>query len=71
MSAYAVIIEGSGSTFSAYVPDLPGCVAAGSSLEEVERLIRDAIRLHIKSLEEHGEPVPKPSTAAVTMVEVA
>jgi predicted RNase H-like HicB family nuclease len=71
VSRYAVIIEGEGASFSAYVPDLPGCVAAGSSVEEVEALIREAVELHIASLREHGEPVPTPSTAAVRMVEVA
>jgi predicted RNase H-like HicB family nuclease len=71
MSRYAVIIEGAGASFSAYVPDLPGCVAAGSSVEEVDALIREAVELHIASLREHGEPVPTPSTAAVRMVEVA
>jgi predicted RNase H-like HicB family nuclease/predicted RNA binding protein YcfA (HicA-like mRNA interferase family) len=69
MSAYAVIIEGSKDSFSAYVPDLPGCVAAGKSLEEVEARIRQAIRLHIESLEAHGEPVPPPA-AAVRLVDV-
>jgi predicted RNase H-like HicB family nuclease len=71
MSAYAVIIEGQGNSYSAYVPDLPGCVAAGVSVDEVDGLIRDAIRLHVESLRAHGEPVPSPSTAAVRMVEVA
>jgi predicted RNase H-like HicB family nuclease len=71
VSAYAVIIEGRDDLFSAYVPDLPGCVAAGSSVGEVESLIREAIRLHIESLRAHGEMVPTPSTAAVRMVEVA
>jgi predicted RNase H-like HicB family nuclease len=71
VSRYAVIIEGDGASFSAYVPDLPGCVAAGSSVEEVEALIREAVELHIASLREHGELVPEPSTAAVRMVEVA
>ena len=69
MSAYAVIIEGGEDSFSAYVPDLPGCVASGKSLEEVDRLIREAIRLHIDSLRAHGEPVPEPSTAAVRLVD--
>jgi predicted RNase H-like HicB family nuclease len=71
MSAYAVIIEGSGTSFSAYVPDLPGCVATGSSVDEVESRIRDAIRLHLESLRAHGDPVPEPTTAAVRVVEVA
>lgn len=71
MSAYAVIIEGRGTSFSAYAPDLPGCVAAGSSVEEVEDAMRLAIRLHIESMTEHGEPIPEPSTAAVRLVDVA
>lgn len=71
MNAYAVIIEGEGSSFSAYVPDLPGCVATGRSLEEVDARIREAILLHIESLEAHGEPVPKPTAAAVRFVDVA
>lgn len=71
MSTYAVIIEGEGDSFSAYVPDLPGCVAAGESVEAVDALIREAIRLHVESLRAHGEPVPRPSTAAVRFVDVA
>jgi predicted RNase H-like HicB family nuclease len=71
MSAYAVIIEGEDGSFSAYVPDLPGCVATGRSLEEVEPRIREAITAHIESLERHGEPVPKPATTAVKFVDVA
>jgi predicted RNase H-like HicB family nuclease len=70
MSTYAVVIEGSDGTYSAYVPDLPGCVAAGASVEEVTTLIRGAIELHIESLRAHGEPVPSPTTA-VRLVEVA
>jgi len=71
MSAYAVIIEGAGESFSAYIPDLPGCVATGSSVEEVESAISEALRMHIESLESHGEPVPEPTTAAVRLVDVA
>ena len=71
MSGYAVIIEGDGEEYSAYAPDLPGCVAAGSSAAEVEELMREAIRLHIDSLRAHGEPVPPPSAAAATVVQVA
>jgi predicted RNase H-like HicB family nuclease len=71
MSSYAVIIEGSGTSFSAYVPDLPGCVAAGRSIDEVEALIKEAISLHVQSLREHGEPVPPPAAAAVRFVDVA
>ena len=72
MTNYVVIIEGSGDSYSAYVPDLPGCVAAGDSLEGVEQLIRDAIPLHIESLRAYGEPVPAPQTRASTVsVELA
>jgi len=71
MSAYAVIIEGGDESFSAYVPDLPGCVATGRSIDEVETRIREAIRVHIQSLEEHGETVPEPAATAVRFVNVA
>lgn len=71
MSGYAVIIEGDGDSYSAYAPDLPGCVAAASSIDETERLIREAIQLHIASLREHGEPVPVPMAAGTTVVEVS
>jgi predicted RNase H-like HicB family nuclease len=71
MKAYAVIIEGGDESFSAYVPDLPGCVATGRSVDEVETRIREAIQGHIKSLKEHGEPVPEPAAAAVRFVDVA
>ena len=63
MTEYLIVIEGSGSS-SAFVPDLPGCVAAGVSVEEVERLIRDAIKLHIENLGAGGEPVPPPQSTA-------
>lgn len=52
----------------AYVPDLPGCVAAGSTRDEVAKLIADAIPLHIKSLQEHGEVVPAPRATGATTV---
>lgn len=71
MIGYAVIIEGEGDSLSGYAPDLPGCVAAGTSLEEVQQLMAEAIRLHIESLRAHGEPVPEPSAVAATVVQVA
>ena len=61
---YAIIIEKAGDNYSAYVPDLPGCVAAGDTPEETERLLRDAIRLHIEGLREDGQPVPEPTSIA-------
>ncbi len=61
---YLVVIEGEEGAFSAYVPDLPGCIAAGKSREEVEKLISEAIPLHIELLREHGDPVPEPRSEA-------
>ncbi|HUR81195.1 MAG TPA: type II toxin-antitoxin system HicB family antitoxin [Thermoanaerobaculia bacterium] len=57
---YLVIIEKGESSFGAYVPDLPGCVAAGETKDEAMQLIRQAIELHIESLRESGETVPVP-----------
>ncbi len=59
---YAVVIEDAGPNYSAYVPDLPGCVAVGDSLEEVEREIQEAIRFHIDGLRDDGIDVPPPRT---------
>lgn len=60
---YLVIIEGSAGSFSAYAPDLPGCIAAGESPEEVEQLMREAIPLHLESLRVHGDPTPEPQSS--------
>lgn len=57
---YVVIVEQGETSFGAYVPDLPGCVAVGDSRDEAMELIREAIELHIQSLRENGEPVPPP-----------
>jgi predicted RNase H-like HicB family nuclease len=62
VSRYAVVIERAEGNLSAYVPDLPGCVATGGTEQEVRTNITEAIRLHIESLRAHGEPVPRPST---------
>ncbi len=67
---YAVVIEDAGSNFSAYVPDLPGCIATGQSFEEVEKEIRSAIQFHLEGMKLEGLPIPKPSSA-VEYVEVA
>ena len=67
---YAIVIENAGPNFSAYVPDLPGCVATGSSIAEVEREIREAIELHIEGMREDGDPIPTPSSS-VQYVEIA
>jgi predicted RNase H-like HicB family nuclease len=69
MKRYAIVIENAGPNLAAYVPDLPGCVATGESLEEVEQLIREAITLHLEGLVEDGLPIPEP-TSRVEYVEV-
>ena len=69
MTGYAVIIEQGMTGYGAYAPELPEVGVAGSSIDEVERLIREAIVLQIGSLRQHGEPVPAPSVVAATVVE--
>jgi predicted RNase H-like HicB family nuclease len=69
MRQYAIVVEDAGVNLAAYVPDLPGCVATGQSEEEVYRLIREAIELHLEGLEEDGLPIPEP-TSRVKYVEV-
>lgn len=61
---YAIVIEKAESNYSAYVPDLPGCVATGATVAAVEGEIRDAIRFHIDGLKDDGLPVPKPTSIA-------
>ena len=61
---YAIVIEKADGNYSAYVPDLPGCVATGDSVEAVEHEIRNAIRFHIAGLQEDGLPVPEPTSIA-------
>jgi len=58
---YAVVIERSATGYGAYVPDLPGCVAAGDTRDEVVALIQEAIELHIEGLKEEGETIPEPA----------
>ncbi len=66
---YAVIVEEGESGFGAHVPDLPGCIAAGETKEEVLELIQEAIEFHIEGLREGGQPIPEPSSS-VEYVEV-
>ncbi|MDE2815350.1 MAG: type II toxin-antitoxin system HicB family antitoxin [Chloroflexota bacterium] len=66
---YAVVIENTPQNYSAYVPDLPGCVATGSTREEVTRHIREAIAFHVECMREDGEPLPEPK-ASTGLVEV-
>jgi predicted RNase H-like HicB family nuclease len=67
---YAVVIEKAAKNYSAYVPDLPGCVATGATVEETEQLIREAIELHLSGLRDDGTPIPQPSSQ-VDYVDVA
>lgn len=62
--SYAVIFEKTDTGYSAYAPDLPGCVAAGATVEETEELMRGAIEMHIAGMREDSEPIPKPTTVA-------
>jgi len=67
---YAVVIEHAGANFSAYVPDLPGCVATGATVAETEEAIREAIRFHLEGLRKDGAAIPEP-LSQVEYVEVA
>lgn len=67
---YAIVIENAGPNYSAYVPDLPGCVATGGTAEEAEREIREAIEFHLEGLREDGSPIPPPSSS-VRYVDIA
>jgi predicted RNase H-like HicB family nuclease len=67
---YAVVIERTPRNYSAWVPDLPGCVATGRDRTEVERRIREAIESHLAGLREDGLPIPTPTTDA-TLVDTA
>lgn len=66
---YAVVFEKAESNWAAYVPDLPGCITTGRTLEETKRNIREAVELHLEAMTEVGEPIPKP-TADVDFVEL-
>ncbi|MBK8768187.1 MAG: type II toxin-antitoxin system HicB family antitoxin [Burkholderiaceae bacterium] len=67
---YAIVIDKAGGNFSAYVPDLPGCVATGATIAEIEVAIREAIEFHLDGMREDGEPIPVPSSR-VDYVDVA
>jgi predicted RNase H-like HicB family nuclease len=67
---YAIVIEKAGNNFSAYAPDLPGCVATGATFEEAEAQLREAIKFHLAGLQEDGLPIP-PATSHVEYIEVA
>lgn len=67
---FAVVIEQADSNYSAYVPDLPGCVATGANIKDTEQAIREAIEFHIEGMKDDGLPIPTPKSA-VEYVEVA
>ncbi|HXU40407.1 MAG TPA: type II toxin-antitoxin system HicB family antitoxin [Blastocatellia bacterium] len=67
---YAIVIEKAAKNYAAYVPDLPGCVATGKTVEETEQQIREAIEFHIRGMREDGLPIPAPSSQ-VDYVEIA
>jgi predicted RNase H-like HicB family nuclease len=62
MKRYAIVIEKATSNYAAYVPDLPGCVATGATVEETECLLRAAIELHLQGMKQDGLPIPEPSS---------
>jgi predicted RNase H-like HicB family nuclease len=59
---YAIVIEKLDSNYSAYVPDLPGCVATADSLEEIKQLMQEGIEFHLEGMREDGDPIPEPTT---------
>jgi predicted RNase H-like HicB family nuclease len=67
---YAIVIEKAECNFSGYVPDLPGCVATGATVEETESVLREAIEFHLAGIREDGAQVPQPSSR-VDYIEVA
>lgn len=67
MRKYLVVIERAGSNYSAYVPDLPGLVAAADSPEELRQLMKEAMAMHIEGMREDGLPIPEPTTDAAGM----
>ena len=70
MNKYAVIYEPTTTGYSAYAPDLPGCIATGQTLEQTRVRMTDAIEAHLRAMREDGDPIPEPSHAA-DMLEVA
>ncbi len=64
MRKYLIVIEKAGDNYSAFSPDMPGCIATGSTPEETERNMKEAIELHIHGMKEDGLPIPEPSSLA-------
>ena len=71
MRRYLIVVEKGERNYSAYCPDLPGCVATGESIEETETQMIEAIRFHLEGLAKDGESVPEPSSSAATFVVLA
>lgn len=67
---YAIVIEKAENNYAAYVPDLPGCVATGKTIEETSQEIREAIEFHLRGMREDGLPIPEP-VSRVEYIEVA
>ena len=67
---YAIVIEKADGNYSAYVPDLPGCVAAADTIEETDHLIREAVEIHLRGMREDGIPIPE-ATSRVDYVDAA
>jgi predicted RNase H-like HicB family nuclease len=59
---YAIVIERAAANYSGYVPDLPGCVATGATVEATEKLLREAVQLHLEGMKEDGIPIPLPAS---------
>jgi predicted RNase H-like HicB family nuclease len=59
---YAIVVEQAESNYAAYVPDLPGCIATGATVEETEARLSEAIELHLEGMREDGLPIPEPSS---------
>jgi predicted RNase H-like HicB family nuclease len=70
MTGYAIVIEGKGDSFSAYAPELPGCIVTGKSVAAVENLMREAIEFHLEGMKIDGNPIPPPTTVATSIAEV-
>lgn len=67
MFRYTIIIERAENNYSAYCPDLPGCIATGSTMDEAVQNMKEAIQLHIEGMKQENIPIPKPSTEAVSI----
>ena len=64
---YAIIIEKAKGNYSAYVPDLPGCITTGNTIEEIEKNMKEAIDFHLDGLREEGLPIPEPTTIVIIL----